>query len=98
MIEQLPSVSVQVFELNVTEPAPDWDQVMVPVGEYPVTFAVHFVVFDESVTKEEDLQVTEVVVACVETVRSKVPVLPRLLLSPEYAAEMFEEETAEVGL
>ena len=39
---QFPDDSVQVFEGKVTSPVPDTlAQVTVPVGEYPLTVAVH---------------------------------------------------------
>jgi hypothetical protein len=61
VMEQLPFVRVQVIELNVTEPVPDWDQVTVPVGENPFTVALHLITFEEPATIEDGLHETLVV-------------------------------------
>jgi hypothetical protein len=50
---QVPLERVQLLtETNLTEPAPPftWDQVTTPVGEYPVTLAVHLTTFEEPAT------------------------------------------------
>jgi hypothetical protein len=58
-------------------PEPLLDHVTLPVGEEPITVAVHFV--DVPTTEDELTQVTSVTEL---TVRAKLPLLPRLLESP----------------
>ena len=67
--EQLPDERVQVVGLNRTEPTPLWDQVTVPVGEEPVTFALHVMIVDEPATADFGVQETVVVVALTVTTR-----------------------------
>ncbi len=56
--EQLPPKRVQVEDEKVTMPEGDWDQVTVPVGEFPVTDATQVEI--PPTWTVEGVQVTEV--------------------------------------
>jgi hypothetical protein len=71
---------------TVTKPVPlTWSQLTVPVGEAPVTVAVHVVELPRSTVSE--LHVTAVPGATRVTVTTIMPPLTRSLVSPLYSAE-----------
>jgi hypothetical protein len=78
---QLPDNRLQVGEENVTRPAPDTlPQVTVPVGEYPLTVAVHVTGTPMLSDVEEHVIVT--VVTAFPTWSTWVPELGPLPRSP----------------
>jgi hypothetical protein len=58
--EQTPFARVHDAELRVTEPVPLWDQVTVPVVEYPATLALHVMNLLEPAARELGVQETVV--------------------------------------
>ena len=61
--EHVPCERVHVAEPNETEPLPLWDQLTVPVGEYPVTVAVQVIVVEEPAAADFGAQETDVFVS-----------------------------------
>jgi hypothetical protein len=67
--EHIPFESVHAVEAKETEPVPLWDQLTSPVGEYPVTLALHVTELEESAGTLAGLQKIRVLVAFIVTIR-----------------------------
>jgi glutamate-1-semialdehyde aminotransferase len=81
---------VQLVDENVP-PAPPSSQVTVPVGFVPLTVALQF----DDPPMVTELHETEVVLVAAVTLTPVVPEFGALLESPEYAAVIVAEPTAD---